>query len=174
MRRLAVVSLAPMAAAVFAVAACDSAGGGAASPGGSGTAEVSAPASPTVRPSLVVSENTKQVCDAINQAVAEGASAFGGDLGAFAGHLAGGNKTEAEKSRASAVGRLKTLAGKIRTAAASAEDSEVQAAAQHTADQISALASDPTLLSNVKKATDLAPVIEKLTRATDEMNKVCV
>jgi hypothetical protein len=72
------------------------------------------------------------------------------------------------------VGRLKTLAGKIRTAAASAEDSEVRAAALQTADQISALASDPALLTGVKSASDLAPVIEKLTRATDEMNKVCV
>jgi hypothetical protein len=173
MRRLAVASLAPVLAAAFAVAACDTATGGTPSIGGSSAVEAAASASPSPRPSLVT-QNTKEVCAAINQAFAAGAAAFGKDLGTYAGHLAGGNKTAADKSRASALADLKTLAGKIRAAAGTAEDSEVRAAAQHTADQITELANDPALLSGVKSASDLAPVIEKLTRATDEMNKVCV
>jgi hypothetical protein len=176
MRRLAVWSLAPMVAVAVALAGCGSTGGGTPSAGGPSSADVSAQPgpSPSTSASGLVTANTKQVCDAINQAIAEGASAFGSDLGTLAGHLAGGNKAEADKARTTALNRLKTLATKVRAAAAGAEDSEVRAAAQHTADQITALASDPALLSGVRSASDLAPVIEKLTRATDEMNKVCV
>ncbi|MEN3304918.1 MAG: hypothetical protein V7603_1120 [Micromonosporaceae bacterium] len=174
MRRLAVLSLAPMAAMVVGLAGCAANGGGTPSAGGTSPAGAAVPASPSTRASVPVTADTRQVCDTINRAIAEGAAAFGGDLGTLAGHLTGGNKAAADKARTSAQGRLRTLATKIRTAAGPADDSEVRAAARHTADQITTLATDPALLSGVRSASDLAPVIEKLTRATDEMNKVCV
>jgi hypothetical protein len=169
MRRLALVSLAAAAAIPVAVAGCGSAGGGAAA---------GAPAAPsTTAPSAgfspPVTENTRQVCDKINRAVADGAAAFGRDLGTLAGHLAGGNTADATAARKSALARLTALATTIRAAAGTAEDTEVRASARRTADQIDALAADPALLSGLKSTKDLAPVIEKLSRATDEMNKVC-
>jgi hypothetical protein len=178
MRRLAVLSLAPLAATVVALAGCGSAGGS--SPSAAGTAiddspSVSAPASPSAAlASHAATGNAKQVCAAINQAIAQGASTFGTDLGNIVGHLAGGNKTEADKAKTAALGHLKDTATKIRATGATADDPALRTAAQNTADAISALATDPALLGGVKSAADLKPLIEKMTRATDGMNSVCV
>jgi hypothetical protein len=175
MRRLAMLGLAPLTAAAVALAGCETSSGGtpsAAGTGPAGEASVTASPAPSASASGAIA-NTRQVCDAINKAVAEGASAFGTDLGTLAGHVAGGNKTAVTKARTDAIAHLKTLASKIRTAGGSAVNPGLKAAARDAADQMAALAGDPNLLSGVKSATDLPPVIEKLTRATDGLNKAC-
>lgn len=177
MRRLAVLSLAPMVAVAATLGGCTGKGTGTPSAAGTGStalAVASAAASPSTDASDPVLANTRQVCGQINEVIAQGSMTFGVDLGNVAGHLAGGNKTEADKSRNDAINQLRTMSTKIRTLGTSAQDDRVRSAAQRTADQISALASDPVLRSQVKSASDLAPVIEKLTRGTDSMNSVCV
>jgi hypothetical protein len=176
MRRLAVWSLAPMVLAAVLVGGCGAKGGGTPSAAGTDTATAGAPgasATPSAGRSDPALANTRQVCDAINRALADGSAAFGNDLGTIAGHVAGGNTSQADRARADAVAQLKSMVTKIRSAAGTATDPKVRAAAGLTADEISALAADPALLK-VKSAADLAPVIEKLTRASDAMNSVCV
>ncbi|HKT02344.1 MAG TPA: hypothetical protein VJT31_22675 [Rugosimonospora sp.] len=175
MRRLAVCSLAALAAAALALAGCDSGGAGTPTAAGA-SAGAQSPDTSAAQPSsdASVTANTRQVCDRINQAVATNANAFGSDLGTLAGHLAGNNQAAAATARADAINRLKALAVQVRVAAGLAQDPAVQAAARDAAGQIEALANDPAALTSIKSAGDVAAVIERLTRATDAMNKVCV
>ncbi len=184
MRRLAVWSLAPVVVAAVALGGCDAKGGGtptaAGTPGAvassdaAGPLDASASATSSDASPDATMANTRQVCATVNKAIADGSAAFASDLGTFAGHLAGGNKTQADKAKADAIAQLNTMATKIRSAGDSALDPRVQDGARRTAAQISALASNSGLLANVKSASDLAGVIEKLTRASDAMNSVCV
>ncbi len=74
-----------------------------------------APTGSTVRATPSPSGNTSAVCQQINAAVAGDLTAFGTDVGTFAGHLAEKNTTGAGKAKSAALGRLTGLAGKIRT-----------------------------------------------------------
>jgi hypothetical protein len=118
--------------------------------------------------------NTTAVCQQINAAVAGDLTAFGADVGTFAGHVSGQNSTAAGKARTAAVGRLTGLAGKIRTAGQQATVPKVSDAATATATNLERLAADPGLLADVHAAADVAPVIGKVAQATDPMVSACV
>lgn len=145
-------------------------GGGAVS-----TPAVAAP-TPTAAPSSPdpgTAADTHRVCDAINQAVAQGASAFGTDLGSMVGHLAGNNRAAAETAKQSALHRLSALAATVRSAAAPAVDPVVRAAAENTAGNLDRVAADPGLLTGVKTVMDMSPVLGRITSAADPLTNVC-
>src|SRR5262245_12312096 len=114
MRRLAVVSLAPMVTAVLALTGCESGGSGSTSAAGASSGAGASP-SASARPAHSISPGARKACDLINKAIADGAAGFGTDLGNVAGHLAGGNKAQADQAKTDALKRLKDLAAKIRT-----------------------------------------------------------
>jgi hypothetical protein len=143
------------------------------SPGTSAGASGSAPggASSAAKPG---GTGTRQVCDAINQAVSDGETAVGTDVGSIVGHLAGGNQSEADKAKAAALAHLKEMAGKIRTAGAPAQDPAVRNAVQEAATNLEKLATDPGLLAGVKSAADVTPVIQKVNTAIGHLTTACV
>jgi hypothetical protein len=118
--------------------------------------------------------NTRQVCTAVNALVADGVARFGTDVGAMAGHLAGGNKPEAEKSRASAQGGLADLAGKVRGAGQPAADPILVTAVATVATKLDALATDPALLTGVRTVADAPAVNQRVAAATDPLTGICV
>lgn len=127
---------------------------------------------PTTAPSP--SGNTGEVCQKINATVAGDLSAFGVDVGNYAGHQTGKNTDAAKKSKASALGRLTSLAGKVRAAGQLASVPALGAAANTTAGNLERLAADPALLAGVHAAADIPPVIQKVTAATDPLINACV
>ncbi len=118
--------------------------------------------------------NTRDVCGAINAAIAEGVLGFGTDLGTMVGHQDGGNASAAAQAKASAVKHLTDTATKVRTAAKPAQDPAVRAAADATADRFDQYAKDPNLLAGVKTGADVTPLLTKVTQAADPLQKVCV
>jgi hypothetical protein len=114
------------------------------------------------------------VCTALNTLVSDGVTRFGTDVGAMVGHLSGGNQPEADKSRASAMGRLTELAGKVRGAGQPAADPTLVHAVGTVADRFGALAADPALLAGVRTVADVAAVNKRVTAATDPLTGVCV
>jgi hypothetical protein len=145
---------------------------------GCGAPTASRAAGPTATPAGVVaatpSGNTGEVCQQINATVRTDLTAFGTDLGTFAGHQSGKNSQAASKASAAALAKLSTLAGKIRSAAQVATVAKVSAAASRTAANLEQLAKDPTLLAGVHAATDVPPVIRRVTSATDPLINACV
>ncbi|GAA5184982.1 hypothetical protein GCM10023322_27760 [Rugosimonospora acidiphila] len=118
--------------------------------------------------------DTRTVCVAINQAVAQGATAFGADLGTMVGHLAGGNRAGADAAKRSAMSELGALSGRVRTIAAPALDPALRAAGVSTADNLDHTAADPDLLTAVKTADDLNLVLNRITSTAYPLAAVCV
>jgi hypothetical protein len=176
MRRL----LAAVALAVVALVgtACSSSttttppvASGSAAPGASTGGSPSGGTSSSANPN---GSNTRQVCDAINQAISDGETAVGTDVGSVVGHLASGNQGEADKAKVAALAHLKEMAGKVRTAGAPAVDPAVRNAAEEAAVGLEKLAADPGLLSGVKSAADVTPVIQKVNTAIGHLTTACV
>jgi hypothetical protein len=117
--------------------------------------------------------DTHQVCGTIFQTVSEGASAVGTDVGAMVGHLSGANNGAAGASRDSALRKLGDLATQVRSTGAPALDPVVRTAAGETADRLQALAADPNLLTGVQNTHQLAPVLQKITTATNPLTTAC-
>jgi hypothetical protein len=137
-------------------------------------AAVTSPSRVTASATPSPSGNTAEVCRTINEAVAGDLTAFGADLGTFAGHLSGKNTDAAGKARSAALGRLTGLAGKVRTAGQQATAPRLGTAADATARNLETLAADPALLAGVHAAADVPPVIKRVTSATDPMLGACV
>jgi hypothetical protein len=178
MRRRDGIAGSVAAAAVLILASgCGSASAGAlAAPADTGPASPSASGSAgrPVSPSAdATTADTHQVCGTIFQTVSAGASAVGTDLGAMVGHLAGANDSAAGASRDSALRRLGDLATRVRSTGAPALDPVVRTAAGETADRLQALAADPNLLTGVQNTDQLAPVLRKITTATNPMTTAC-
>jgi hypothetical protein len=136
-----------------------------------------APSSPPVRASHApnpYAANTHEVCTAVNALVADGVTRFGTDVGTMAGHLTGGNKTEADKSRSAALGRLTELSGRVRDAGQPAADPLLVHAVGTVADQFAALATDPTLLAGVKTVADVPAVNARVAGAAEPLAGVCI
>jgi hypothetical protein len=176
-RRDGIAGSVAVAAALIVVSGCASAPSGSlaapaatgsASPGASGSA--SPAASPSVDPTAA---DTHQVCGAIFQTVSEGASAVGTDLGAMVGHMSGANDSAAGASRDSALHKLNDLATQVRSTGAPALDPVVRTASGETADRLQQLATDPNLLAGVRNTDQLAPVLEKITSATNPLTTAC-
>jgi hypothetical protein len=148
--------------------------------GPAGSARSDAPAiasatrSPAPSPADPTAANTRQVCDAINLAVAEGATSFGSDLGSMTGHLAGGNRSAAAAARRSALRELTSQAGRVRAAGAPALNPAVRTAAETTARNLERAAADPGLLAGVKAAIDVTPVLSRITSAATPLIGVCL
>ncbi|HEY2673218.1 MAG TPA: hypothetical protein VGJ07_23010 [Rugosimonospora sp.] len=182
MRRWLVAGAAPalVAGAVSAlVAGCDT--GTPRSAAGTAPSGAVAPAAPlTTAPAPIspspdpTAADTRHVCAEINEAVAQGASTFGADLGLMTGHLAGGNQAAADAARKSAVRELTTLAGKVRTVAAPALNPAVRAAADTTASNLDQVAADPGLLTGVRTIIDVSPVLGRITSTAGPLTGVCV
>jgi hypothetical protein len=128
---------------------------------------------PHPAPAAVASSNASQVCGTIIAAVAGDLTAFGTDVGALAGHQSGRNSSAAAKARTAALGRLTTLAGKIRAAGQSASEPAVAMAASTAAANLEQLAADPSLLAGVHAAADVPPVIVRVTSAADPLVNAC-
>lgn len=146
---------------------------GSAQPGASAAALAATPA-PAPSSADPTAANTRQVCDRINLAVTQGATTFGADLGSMTGHLAGGNRGAADESRRSALHELTNLAGRVRSVAARALNPAVRAAAETTASNLDQAAADPGLLSGVKTALDVVPVLSRVTSTATPLMGVCV
>jgi hypothetical protein len=182
-RRDGIAGSVAVAAVLLVVSGCGSASVGTSAPdargsapaaAASGSAAASGPAGPADTPSAdATTADTHQVCGAIFQTVSAGASAVGTDLGAMVGHLSGANDSAAGASRDSALRKLGDLATQVRTAGAPALDPVVRTAAGETADRLQALAADPGLLTGVKEADQLDPVLSKITTATDPLTTAC-
>jgi hypothetical protein len=146
---------------------------------GCGSRTVPPPAAPSspVRASHAsdpYAANTHQVCTAVNALVADGVTRFGTDVGAMAGHLSGGNKPEADRSRGAALGRLTELSGRVRDAGQPAADPDLVRAVGAVADRFAALATDPTLLAGVKTVADVPAVNARVAGAAEPLAGVCV
>src|SRR6266545_3224559 len=128
-------------------------------------------APPVSRAASPYAANTHEVCAAVNAVVADGVTRFGTDVGTMAGHIAGGNQPEADKSRTAALSRL---TGKVRGAGRPAADPVLASAVGSVADRFAALAADPTLLAGVKTVADVPAVNQRVTAAADPLTGVCV
>ncbi|GIH19954.1 hypothetical protein [Rugosimonospora africana] len=169
-------ALAVAGAALTLITGCgtgDQRAGGPAGPGAPAAAPTVTPA-PAASSADATTANTRQVCDAINLAVAQGATTFGADLGSMTGHLAGGNRSAADDARRSALRELTSLAGKVRAVATPALNPAVRAAAETTAGNLDRAAADPGLLGGVKTAIDVAPVLSRITSTANPLMAVCV
>jgi hypothetical protein len=118
--------------------------------------------------------NTHEVCTAVNALVADGVTRFGTDVGAMAGHLSGGNRTEADRSRSAALGRLTELSGRVRDAGKPAADPLLAHAVGTVADGFAALAADPTLLAGVQTVADVPAVNARVAGAAEPLAGVCI
>ncbi len=152
---------------LVALAACSTTPHAVAATGPTASAVASAVATPSPAGSA------SAVCQQINAVVATDLTAFGTDVGTLAGHVSSKNTAAADKAKASALGRLTTLAGKIRSTGQAAPTVKVTSAAQATAGNLEQLAADPALLANVKAAADVPPVIQRVTSATDPLINAC-
>src|SRR6266545_5014503 len=74
-------------------------------------------APPVSRAASPYAANTHEVCAAVNAVVADGVTRFGTDVGTMAGHIAGGNQPEADKSRTAALAADPTLLAGVKTVA---------------------------------------------------------
>ncbi|MBO0869323.1 MAG: hypothetical protein J2P15_12230 [Micromonosporaceae bacterium] len=161
--RRAVLTLVPAAMAVVILAGCSD----------SGIPTSAAPPASPASPARSMSENSRSVCTAVDKAMADGAAAFGNDLGNLVGKLANNNADGAQQLRADAMAQLKTMVTNLKTAAQPAIDPALVAAAKQVARNVEALANDPKLLAGVRTANDLSPVLQRLTRAADPLTGVC-
>jgi hypothetical protein len=170
------VSVGVLAAALVALAgACSSKPSPTPKAGASATGSVAPPAGGVPSGSAsALAANTHDVCGAINAKLAEGILTFGNDLGTMVGHLSGSNKAGADQAKAAAIKQLKDLAGNVRTAAKPAQDPAVREAAETTATLLERYAADPALVTGVKTAADVTPLLTKVTHAADALNNVCV
>src|SRR5215475_4621253 len=160
MRRLAALMLVPTAMVAVLLAGC----------GDSGIPDAAGPAA---SPPKSLPANTRDACTALDKAISDGAAAFGNDLGNLVGFLASNDSTRVSRTKADAITQLNTLVANLQAAAQPATDPALVAAAKQVEQTITAMASDTNLLDNVRGASDLGPILDRLTHSTDPITTIC-
>jgi hypothetical protein len=128
------------------------------------------PASATAGRAMI---NTSWMCDALNEVLSNGATAFGDYFGAMLERQADGDWAGTDGSRAIAQRELNDLATDLQIAARAANDPVLVAAVFQAADNLNRLAFDQSLLLGVQTLDDVAAVSREITVAVYPLTALC-
>ena len=120
-------------------------------------------AAPSAAPSFVepssaapdFSANTKEVCGNLEKIFNDDLAGFGTQLGKMIAYQDAGQTAEADKAKKAAQGELKGVADKVKKETAAAQDPELQAAGQQSADKFLKSANDAAFINKIKSTKDM-------------------
>ena len=101
------------------------------------------------------SANTELVCGNLEKIFNDDLAGFGTQLGKMIAYREAGQTTEADKAKNAAQDELKGVADKVRKETAAAQDPELRAAGQQSADKFRKSANDATFINQIKSTKDL-------------------
>ena len=136
---------------VLTAAGCRSDAHPTANPAASAAPSFAEPSSPV--PDF--SADTALVCGKLEKIFNDDLTGFGTQLGKMIAYREAGQTTEADKAKKAAQGELKGVADKVRKESGAAQDPELQAAGQQSADKFLKSANDATFINRIKTTKDL-------------------
>jgi hypothetical protein len=149
---------------IVSTAACGGTGGGSASPSPSATS-ASPSASPTTSPTPTASANyaadTKRICGEIEKSIESDMTDFGEELGKMIAYRQAGSTARANEAKADAQAELRTIAAGMRQRTANAQDPELRAAGQESAENLEASAADEAFFRRLRTVNDVKAMLEK-------------
>ena len=114
-----------------------------------------------------------EVCDAIRTAITADMTPLGTALGQVVGAAVGNDAKRRLTAAQAANTALRKIGADITSAGAPATDAKVRSAASTAAQQVNALAMDPTVLTGLDSMTDVPAVTARLTQATASIASAC-
>jgi hypothetical protein len=117
--------------------------------------------------------NTSWVCDALNEVLSNGATAFGDYFGTMLERQAAGDWAGTHGSRAIAQRELSDLAANLELAAGTANDPVLVSAVFQAVDNLNRLAFDESLLLGVQTLDDVAAVSRQIAVAVYPLTALC-
>jgi hypothetical protein len=154
MRRALLAAIAG-GALLAGAAACDGNTGS----DGSTAAAPAAPA-PTASPTPDYTEDTRLVCAEFQSIYDKDVKSLGDAVGKMITYKEAKQASDVKKAEDTAAGDLKTIATKIRTATATAQNPELQAAGESSADKLEASAKDRKYFAKIKTLKEFNSTIE--------------
>jgi hypothetical protein len=121
----------------------------------------SASPTPSASASANYAADTKKICTEIDKSLETEMENFGEELGKMIAYKQAGNTTRANQAKADAQAELKAIASRMRERTAAAQDPELKAAGQESAENIEASAADETFFSRLKTLNDVKSVVQK-------------
>ena len=157
MRRLA---LAVVAGGLLMTAACSAdEPDGAAAPANTATS-----AAPTTAPSSAgpdYSADTEKVCASVMKVIETDMDGFGAAIGKMIANKEAKASAEAKKAQAQAKSELESVAKRIRSSSAQAQDPELVAAGEKAADNIAATAKDAKFYNDIKSVESINGTLQE-------------
>jgi hypothetical protein len=151
-----------VAIAVIAVSTAACGGNGpSASPSPSATSASASPsASPTPTASVNYAADTKRICGQIEKSFDSEMESFGVELGKMIAYREAGNTTRANQAEAATQAELRAIASRMRARTAVAQDPELRAAGQESAENMEATAADDSFFAKFKRVSDVEKLLQ--------------
>lgn len=124
-------------------------------------APTSASPTPSATPSADHAADTKRICGEIDKALETDMKGFGEELGKMIAYKQAGNTARANQAKADAQAELKAIASRMRERTAAAQDPELKAAGQESAENMEASAADQAFFGRLKTLNDVQSVVQK-------------